>query len=141
MAKKIKPNEGLLNACKFCVYPTNLEDKVVLIPENELETGSEDLSVRYLLKTYNFKIQSVIPGSIEKKNHFDPNLRDKVEIVYKGLRYKKIENGFIYEVISDKDDDGFVSVLDIGGNAQPKQYFVENLVKILKNGKYIILKS
>jgi len=138
--KKKKVDEGLINSCKFCVYPTNIDDKTVLIPENELETGSEELSVRHLISTYGFKIQSAIPGTIEKKTHFDPILTDKKEVVYKGLRYKKIENGFTYEVLTDKDDEGFVSILDIGSNQQPKQYFVDDLVKILKNGKYIILK-
>lgn len=139
MAKKLKIDDGLVNACKFCVYPTNQEDKTILIPEDELET--DDLSVRFLISNYGFKIQSVIPGTVEKKNHFDPVLSEKKDIIQKGLRYKKIENGFIYEVISDKDDEGFVSVLDIGGNSQPKMYFADDLVKILKNGKYIILNN
>lgn len=135
--KKQKVDEGLLNAIKFCVYPCNLEDKVILVPQDELET--DDLSVRYLISTYSFKIQSVIPGTIEKKQHFEPNLKEVREVIVKGLKYKKLENGFTYEVLTDKDDDGYVSVLDIGSNQQPKMWLVEDLIKLLKNGKYTFL--
>jgi len=71
MAKK-KIDEGFINAMKFCVYPTNEVDKTIDIPQDELETGSDELSVRYLISTYGFKIQSVIPGSVKKKEHFNP---------------------------------------------------------------------
>lgn len=70
--RKKENNEALLNAIKFCVYPASIEDKTIDIPQDELETGRDELSVRYLISTYGFKIQSVIPGSVTKKEHFNP---------------------------------------------------------------------
>lgn len=68
-------NEALLNAIKFCIYPASITDKTIDVPQDELESGSDDLSVRYLISNYGFKIQSVIPGSVIKKEHFNPVMR------------------------------------------------------------------
>ena len=139
--KKIKIDEGILNAIKFCIYPCSQEDKVVLIPENELENGREELSVRYLISNYGFKIQSVIPGSVEKKEHFEPLLKDKRKVIEKGLRYRRIENGFIYQIMNDVDVDGFVTVRDVDAKTKDKQYFADDVLKLLKSGKFTVLKK
>lgn len=77
--KKIsKEKEALLNAIKFCVYTASIEDKTIDIPQDELEEGEQDLSVRFLMKEYGFKIQSVIPGSVKKKEHFNPEMKTKI---------------------------------------------------------------
>lgn len=140
MGKKKENNEALINACNFCTYPASRIDKTISIPQDELEIGSEDLSVRYLIATYGFKIQSAI-GSVTKKEHFDPELKEKREVVKSGLTYKRVENGFLYRVMTDPDIDGFVTIRDVDGKQKDKQYLAEDILKLLKNGKYQVTKQ
>lgn len=131
---KVKQNEGLINACKFCVYPTSIEDKTIDIPERELESGSEELSVRYLISNYGFKIQSCI-GEVVKKAHFEPELSKRIEIIKKGFTYKNLNTNGVYVVLDDPID-GLCIVRDIDGRSKDKTWKVSELLKLIKNGSY-----
>ena len=135
MAKK-QNNEGMINACKFCVYPTNIGDKTIDIPESELTEGSEDLSVRYLIREYGFKIQSCI-GEVVKNNHFEPKLSEKKNIITKGFAFKNLNTHAIYQVIEDPVD-GLCIVRDMDGRSKDKPYQVSELLKLIKNGSYTV---
>jgi len=135
MAKK-QINEGLINACRFCVYPTNIEDKTIDIPESELTEGSEELSVRYLTREYGFKIQSCI-GSVDKPKHFDPKLTERKQIVKKDFMFKNLKTSGIYKVIDDPID-GICIVRDMDGRSKDKPYKVAELLALIKNGSYTV---
>lgn len=133
---KLKLNEGITNACKFCVYPTNIEYKTIDIPESELSEGSEDLSVRYLIREYGFKIQSCI-GEVVKNNHFEPELSEKKNIITKGFAFKNLNTHAIYQVMEDPID-GLCIVRDMDGRSKDKPYKVSELLKLIKNGSYTV---
>ncbi len=133
---KVKVNEGLINACKFCVYPTNMDDKTIDIPESELTSGSDDLSVRYLITNYGFKIQSCI-GEVVKNNHFEPKLTERIEVIKKGFAFKNLSSQGKYVVIEDPID-GLCIVRDLDGRGKDKPYQVSELLKLIKNGSYTV---
>lgn len=58
-------------AAKMCPYPVDIPEGLIYIPQNELET--DDLTVAHLTQL-GFKVQSCIPGTIEKKEPFNPSL-------------------------------------------------------------------
>ena len=136
MAKK-KENEGLLNAVKFCVYPCDIEGKYISIPHNEIEEGSQDLSVRFLTSNYGFKIQSSIEG-VAKKEHFDPKTSERKEVIRKGLIFKSIKTKARYEITSDEDERGFFVVSDIDSNSKGKLTSKVDILNKIKSKGYII---
>lgn len=133
---KLKVNEGLVNVCKFCIYPTNQEDKTIDIPESELEFGSEDLSVRFLIREYGFKIQSCI-GEVEKNLHFDPETKNRIEIIKKGFTFKNISTQTKYFVLDDPID-GLCIVRDLDGRGKDKPWQVSELLRMIKNGNFTV---
>lgn len=77
MAVKKKPARGgeafyIQQCVKMCPYPVNIIEGTIDVPQNELE----DLDLGTLhLQSLGFRIQSCIPGTVEKREAFDPKIR------------------------------------------------------------------
>lgn len=120
-----KQTEALANAIKFCVYPASIEDKTIDIPQDELESGSDELSVRYLMSTYGFKIQSVIPGSVKKKEHFDPIIGQKT------AAKEEVKTDISQEIELPKKGQIWIDSRD------KTMWYIDNLVKDIYHIKFL----
>lgn len=56
---------------KMCPYPCDISQGTIDVPQDELET--DNLAVAHLL-SMGFKIQSCIPGSVTKREVFNPQI-------------------------------------------------------------------
>lgn len=84
-----KPSVDYLEqAAKLCIYPVDIPGKFISIPQDELHT--DDLMVSHLVNQYGFKIQSAIPGTITKKEIFNPAI-DKDKPLFKDWTVKEPE--------------------------------------------------
>lgn len=79
-AKKKNVGEAfyIAQAVKMCPYPVNVPEGTIDVPQDELQ--SLDLGTLHL-QSLGFKIQSCIPGSIQKREIFDPQIRLTAKVV------------------------------------------------------------
>lgn len=72
------------NAAKQFSWPIDHKDKQILVPQDELEKAEQDLMVAHF-RGYGWHIQSVLPGSVEIKDVYNP------KFVLQGVKKQKEE--------------------------------------------------
>lgn len=72
-----KEVEYIQLATKLTVFPVNIEDRFISVPHNRSDEASDDLTVRMLMRDYDFKIQLSLDAEIREE--FRPEFRERVK--------------------------------------------------------------
>lgn len=95
-------------ASKSIRFPIDIKEGVFLVPEIYLEEAQESLDVRHIMRLFDFKIQTVIPGSVKlNEDIYDPVIRlaghrpkyDPVEGLKTGDQFKIVSTETLIEVL------------------------------------------
>lgn len=136
---KKNPNQYYINADKLIKWPLNIEDRTILVPEDQLQEAKENLTVQHLCNSeHRFHIQSVLPGSIELnkdeiKAQFNARIVHKPEEGVIGKEFKVVSDRSIIQIVANPSNDSIVMVY----KNRPKPDFtttVQNVIKSVEIG-------
>lgn len=74
MKKKQQQSNYFEQAAKQCQYPVDLKERLIIVPEGELQAACNELIVQHLQK-HGFSIQLTIPEAVVKTAVFDPEIK------------------------------------------------------------------
>lgn len=93
--KSRSPKSGeafyIAQAVKMCPYPCNVAEGTIDVPQDEL--SNIDLGTLHL-QSLGFRIQSCIPGSVQKREVFDPQVRLTPRVLERARFEFLIEDAF-----------------------------------------------
>lgn len=135
MAAKKNPNQYYLNAGRLIKWPLNIQDRTILVPEDQLQEAKETLAVQHLCNAdHRFHIQSILPGSIElNKGEIEAVFTHR--IVHKpddgiiGKEFKVTSDGAILQIVEQPNKDSVVMAY----KNRPKENFNTTLAQIMKS--------
>lgn len=132
---KKNPNQYYINAGKLIKWPLNIQDRTILVPEDQLQEAKDNLTVQHLCNSeHRFHIQSVLPGSIELnkdeiKATFTPRIVHKPDEGIIGKEFKVTSDGAILQIVEHPNKDSVVMAY----KNRPKANFNTTLAQVMKS--------